>query len=67
MAILLCSAETTDARPTLLCLKDISIGSDSAVEVWDHLCGNSVPKLCFQPSWLLWPLLSSDCYVMSCD
>ena len=45
MAILLCSAESTDACPTLLWLKDTSVGSDSAVEVLDlNLCGNAVPK-----------------------
>ena len=46
MAILLCSAETIDAYPTYIRLKDTTIGRSTAVEVSDlnsQDCGNGVP------------------------
>ena len=37
MAILLCSAETVDARPTYIWLKDTTIGRSTAVEIFETL------------------------------
>ena len=54
MTILLCSAETVDARPTQIWLKDTSTRSSTAVEfqTLTHSCGNSVPNQFFQPCHL---------------
>ena len=52
MTLLLCSAETVDARSTQIWLKDTSIRSSTAVEISDfnsQYCGNSVPNQFFQP------------------
>ena len=64
MAILLCSAETIDACPTYIRLKDTTIGRSTAVEVSDlnsQDCGNGVPNRFLQP---FRPLFSRDCHVM---
>ena len=52
MTILLSSAETVDARPTQIWLKDTSIRSSTAVEINSQYCGNSVPNQFFQPCHL---------------
>ena len=64
MAILLCSAETVDERPTYTWLKDTTIGCSTAVETSDlnsQDCGNAVPN---QPCQLFQPLFSHHCHVM---
>ena len=62
--ILLCSAETVDARPTYIWLKDTTIGCSIAVEISDlnsQDCGNAASN---QPCQLFRPLFSRDCHVM---
>ena len=61
MAILLCSAETVDARRTYIWLKDTTVGCSTAVEI-AHLnsqdCGNAVPNQFIQPRQLFQPLFT---------
>ena len=67
MAILLCSAEIVDARPTYIWLKDTTIGRSTAVEISDlnsQDCGNAVPNRFLQPYQPFRPLFSRDCHVM---
>ena len=67
MAIFLCSAETVDARPTYIWLKDTTIGCSTAVEISDPNSqnhGNAVPNQFIQPCQLFQPLFSCDCYVI---
>ena len=67
MAILLCFAETVAARPTLILLKDTTIGYSTAGEICDlnsQDCENPVPNQFFQPYQLFQPLLSRDSHVI---
>ena len=60
-------AETVDARPTYIWLKDTTMWYTTAVEISDlnsQDCGNAVPNQFIRPCQLSRPLVSRDCHVM---